>query len=396
VPKVQQSKGFILLFVIFLIIAITAVFLIFYLQTDPVTEILKNDQLINILFVLEDSGEVLTTQILMYYPVAKRTAMFEIPGNTGAIYSTLNRVDRIDAVFKEKGIKSYTEEIQRLTGVQLPFSIVISKDNFAVLSDFLGGLRVFIPSPVEFRDEKALYLLPSGSVNLDGDKIISFLDYKHTYETDSIQQERRQAAVLAFLSALSKKSPQILADVNFKNIESLFSANIDKKALQKLLLQISLIDAERLVPQTVTGSLRSVDGKSLLFPYYDGQLIKDVCKQTMSALVSSAEGAQNRIYVLEIQNGTTVQGLAKNTAALLQSVGYDVLSMVNAPSNAVENTYIIDHIGNNDAAKGIGSFIRCESIVTDEIDLDETNLEAASLVDFTIVLGSDFDGRYVR
>ncbi|HPX27625.1 MAG TPA: LytR C-terminal domain-containing protein [Treponemataceae bacterium] len=176
----------------------------------------------------------------------------------------------------------------------------------------------------------------------------------------------------------------------------MFSANIDKKALQKLLLQISLIDAERLVPQTVTGSLRSVDGKSLLFPYYDGQLIKDVCKQTMSALVSSAEGAQNRIYVLEIQNGTTIQGLAKNTAALLQSVGYDVLSMVNAPSNDVEKTYIMDHIGNNDAAKGIGSFIRCESIVTDEIDLDETNLEAASLVDFTIVLGSDFDGRYVR
>lgn len=70
--------------------------------------------------------------------------------------------------------------------------------------------------------------------------------------------------------------------------------------------------------------------------------------------------------------------------------------MVNAPSNFVEKTYVIDHIGNNEAAKGIGSFIRCENIVTDEVDLDDSNLEAASLVDFTIVLGSDFDGRYVR
>ncbi len=395
-PKVQQSRGFLLLFVIFLIIAITAIFLVFYLQTDSVTEILKNDKLINILFVLEDSGDVLTTQILMYYPVAKRTAMFDIPGNTGAIYSSLNRVDRIDAVYKEKGIKTYTEEIQKLTGVQIPFTIVISQTNFATLTDFLGGLKVFIPSPVEVRLDDTLYLLPSGSVNLDGDKIKSFLNYKTTYETDGSQEERRQAAVLAFISALNKKSPQILNDINFKHLKSLFSTNLDEKALQKLLLQVSYIDAERLVPQTVTGSIRSVDGKSLLFPYYDGQLIKDVCKQTMSALVSSAEGAQNRIYVLEIQNGTTVQGLAKNTAALLQSVGYDVLSMVNAPSNFVEKTYVIDHIGNNEAAKGIGSFIRCENIVTDEVDLDDSNLEAASLVDFTIVLGSDFDGRYVR
>ncbi len=395
-PKMQQSKGFILLFIIFLIIAITAVFLIFYLQTDPVTEILKNDQLINILLVLEDSGEVLTTQILMYYPVAKRTAMFEIPGNTGAIYSSLSRVDRIDAVFKEKGIKAYVEEIQKLTGVQLPFSIVISQENFSILADFLGGLRVFIPSPVEFWDEETLYLLPSGSVNLDGDKVKRYLDYKLPEEADSNRQERRQSAVLAFLSAMNANSLLLFNDNNFKHYETLFSSNIQKKALQKLLFQISSIDAERLVPQTVTGSIRIVDGKSLLFPYYDGQLIKDVCKQTMSAIVSSSESAQNRIYVLEIQNGTTVQGLAKNTAALLQSVGYDVLSMVNAPSNAVQNTYIIDHIGNNEAAKGIGSFIRCESIITDEIDLDTTNLEAASMVDFTIVLGADFDGRYVR
>lgn len=395
-PKIQQSKSLLLLLVILLIIAATSVFLIFYLQTDPVTEIVQNDQLINLLLVLEDSGEVLTTQIIMYYPLAKRTAMFEIPGNTGAIYASLSRVDRIDAVFKEKGIKAYTEEIQKLTGVQIPFSIVISKEKFSVLSDFLGGLRLFIPSPVEINDNDSLYLLPSGSVNLDGDKIIHYLDYKYPDEAETAMQERRQASILAFLSAVNKKSSQMFMKKNFKQYTSLFTANVDKKALEKLLIQISSIDAERLVPQTVTGSLRSVDGKSLLFPYYDGQLIKDVCKQTMSALVSSAEGSQNRIYVLEIQNGTAIQGLAKNTAALLQSVGYDVLSMVNAQSNTIDKTYIIDHIGNNEAAKGIGSFIRCNNIITEEIDVDDTNLEAASLVDFTIVLGSDFDGRYVR
>lgn len=394
--KIQQRSGIVFLILIFLIIVITAVFLIFYLQTDPVTEILKNDQLINVLFVLEDSGEVLTTQVVMYYPVAKRTAMFDIPRNTGAIYSSLGKVDRIDAVYKEKGIESYTSEIEKLTGVQLPFSIVISVDQFAVLTDYLGGLKVFVPSPVELWNDDLLYLLPSGAVTLDGDKITSFLQYSIPEEDGELTQERRQSAILAFFSALHTKESQVFVAKNFKKYRRQFNSNIDNDAFYKLLYQLSSIDAERLVPQTITGSLRSVDGKLLLFPYYDGQLIKDVCKQTMSALVSSSDSAQNRIYVLEIQNGTTIQGLAKNTAALLQSVGYDVLSMVNAESNTIEKTYIIDHIGNNEAGKGIGSFIRCDTIITDEIDLDDTNLEATSLVDFTIVLGSDFDGRYVR
>ena len=149
------------------------------------------------------------------------------------------------------------------------------------------------------------------------------------------------------------------------------------------------------MPQTITGSSRNVDGKALLFPYYDGQLIKDVFKQTTTALVSASGTVSSRVYVLEIQNGTNVQGLARNTAALLQSAGYDVLSMINADANDYEKTIIIDHIGNTDEAKSLADFIRCKNIITDEIKENE-DLEADSLVDFTIVLGKDFDGRYVR
>ena len=56
---------------------------------------------------------------------------------------------------------------------------------------------------------------------------------------------------------------------------------------------------------------------------------------------------------------------------------------------------IIDHIGNETEAKVLADFILCENIVTEEIKADD-ELEADSLVDFTIILGKDFDGRYVR
>ena len=89
--------------------------------------------------------------------------------------------------------------------------------------------------------------------------------------------------------------------------------------------------------------------------------------------------------------------MAKNTAALLQSAGYDILTTSNADKNDYEKTFIIDHIGNGEVAKNLGDFILCSNIVTAEVKKDDdAPLEAATLVDFTVVLGRDFDGRYVR
>ena len=96
-----------------------------------------------------------------------------------------------------------------------------------------------------------------------------------------------------------------------------------------------------------------------------------------------------------------IQGLARNTAALLKSAGYDVLSTLNAERQDIEKTQIINHIGNADIAKNLGDFIHCTNIVEEEIKPDgedgyDNAYEASSNVDFTIILGKDFDGRYVK
>ena len=119
--------------------------------------------------------------------------------------------------------------------------------------------------------------------------------------------------------------------------------------------------------------------------------------QLAKNLLASTDGTlTSRVYVLEIQNGTTTQGLARNTAILFQNASYDVLSPVNAPRNDYDETVIIDHIGNMDVAKIIGEFIRCTNIreATPEEEAESSSLDAG--VDFTIILGKDFDGRYVQ
>lgn len=391
-----ENKNFIFLALIFILILIYVFLMIFTIKTDKVEKLLENDELIKILIVLEDDGKPICTDVLIYYPVYRRGALFDIPGNTGAIYKSIGRTDRIDQVYVEKGINVYNEEINGLTGTTIPFTLEISLDNFCALTDLLGGLRVFIPSPVDYTSEDGKrYLLPSGAVTLDGDKVRDYLTYRLPEDTTSDIRDRTQNVLVSFFAALNENKTTIFKKNVFPFYEQYIKSNVDKDGIYRLLSEVAAIDAERLMPQTILGTSRIVEGQTLLFPFYDGQLVKDVFKQTTTALVSASGQAASRVYVLEIQNGTTVQGLAKNTSTILQGAGYDVLSTINAESNDIESTLIIDHIGNLAVAEELGDFIHCENIITEEVKSND-ELEADSLVDFTIILGSDFDGRYVR
>lgn len=393
----KLEKSMIFLFLVFFIIIITSLIVVSALQVDPVEEMIKNEEPIKILFVLEDDEKVLFTDVFIYYPVSGRGALFNIPGNTGAIYSSLGRVDRIDMVYREKGIDAYRQEIEKLSGQSIPFSMVCSVDNFKVLTDLLGGLKIFVPYPVDIQAENGnRWLLPSGVNNLDGDKILTYLYYNSPEETEGEVQDRYQNVIIAFLAAINKNINTMFLEENFKEYDDYFKTNLEPKDLRIILETVAHVDSERLAPRSITGSVRVVDGKSLLFPHYDGELVKDLFKQTVSSLVSVVDTIYDRIYVLEVQNGTSVQGLARNTSILLQGFGFDVLSSVNADRNDYEETLIINHIGNDEIAKNLGDIISCSNIITEDVLPESAGMEAETRVDFTIILGKDFDGRYVR
>lgn len=396
------NTGVLFLVLIFIIVVSVSAFIAFSLRVDTVDESLKNDSVIKTLIVLEDKKQVLFSDVFIYYPVSKRGALINILGNTGAIFQSLGRVDRIDAIYTEKGIDVFKSEIENLIGQPIPFYLEMSLSDFSKLTDMLGGLKVFVPSPVDVKnDDGERWLLPSGAVTLDGSKINTYLTYSKPEETEAEIVDRRQNVMLAFLSAINRDSEIMLNKKNFPFFEKKINSNLKEQDLHKLLSEISNVDYERLIPQSITGTRRMVDGKELLFPFYDGQLIKDVVNQASNALVNLEDMSVNRIYVLEIQNGTMVQGLARNTAALLKSAGYDVLSTINAERQDIEKTQIINHIGNADIAKNLGDFIHCTNIVEEEIKPEGEDgygnaYEASSNVDFTIILGKDFDGRYVK
>lgn len=393
----DEQKGIIFIALIIFTIVVLSVVFSLSLKTNAVEENLKNNKTLRSLFVVEDeNGEALFSSVLIYVPESKKAALINLPGHTGAIYQSLGRVDKLKMVYQEAGIESYVSEIEKLLSIKLPFYSVIKLEDFIKMTDYLGGLRIFISEPIDVVSESGeRWILPSGSVNLDGDKINSYLRYRLPDETESDVQDRYQNVVAAFITAFSDMKFIIFKKNNFNLYNSFFRTNMDADEEYTYFKLISEVDSESIIRQTITGSNRNVDGQILLFPLNNAEFIKEAVKQTTNMLVSTDGSLTGRVYILEIQNGTTVQGLARNTSILFQNASYDVLSAVNADRNDYEETVIIDRIGNEEVAKMVGEFIHCTNIIEAGSDLEVNDLTTEANVDFTIILGKDFNGRYV-
>jgi len=393
----DEQKGIIFIALIIVIIITLAVVFTQSLKRNVVQEELNDSEILRVLYVIEDfDHSILFSNVLIVDHTTNKAAIVNLPGHVGSIYRSLGRTDRLDVIYSEIGINSYKTEVERLLNITIPFYSVIDLDSFLKMSDYLGGMRVFIPEPIDFVDkDNQRWLLPSGSVNLDGDKINAYLHYRLEEESENDVQDRYQNVMSAFISGLHEQKFVIFNKKNFQFYGENIETNVNDEEEETLYKKIAEVDSESILKQTISGSLRNVDGQVLLMPDNNGDLIKEAVKQTTNMLTSIDGTVTSRVYVLEIQNGTTIQGLARNTSILFQKANYDVLSAINASRNNYEETFIIDHYGNEEVAKMVGEFIHCTNIKTPNAIEEEEDYSTDASVDFTIILGKDFNGRYV-
>ncbi|MBQ7611958.1 MAG: LCP family protein [Spirochaetaceae bacterium] len=392
----MKIKEIIFLASILVFLALSGFFIFYSVGSTSEVEKVSSQEVLNVLFVLDKNGEALSTNFLLHYPQNNRVAMIDIPKNTGLILQSLKRTDGIGEIYNEKGLAAYTQEVSRFLGVDIPFQICITIEDFAYFVDMLGGISLFIPNSIEYKTEENLYLLPSGLVTLDGDKILQYLLYENENEAPVDSALRKQKAILAFLQACNENSELFFSKTFFNSsVSKKIQYNLRTADFKKLLSYLVKTDTERIVPQRLSGTIKTTaDGKKLLFPTNNGEQIKEVVKQTLSSLASDEGTILERVYAIEILNGTDRVGLAKNTAEIFQNFGYDVTNFANA-SEPHEETIIIDRIGNTAVAQVIADMILCENIESTALTLDEF-AGTESAVDFTVILGSDFDGRVVR
>ena len=388
--KRKWDKSILLLILIVLVVAAAAVFGYFQLRTDLFTEMLEQGQPLAVLFCISGDQQYGFFEILLYHPNTNRGAIIYIPGNVGMIIESLKKADRIDVLYDRGNLNPLIDKIEELVAIDIPFFIDLQDMELRNQVDLLGGLELFIPNPVDINASGRRVLLPSGSVVLDGDKIRDFVSYQEEIENEVDSVGRKQR----FLQALLKKIAESDLAVEKKAFsvfrENLYT-NFSPRALGSFVQELKELNDEKIVFQRVLGSTRIVDGKELLFPHFDGQLLKEIVKQTIETISSQDPFTEDELTVtIEVLNGTNVGGLARRGANVFQSFGYDVISVANADNADYQKTVVLDRKGRIEVAQRVAELIRCQRVYS---RLEESG---DMTIDVTIILGTDFDGRYCK
>ena len=397
--KIDASRFLLVLIVLIMIVGILLA--VYTLRSDPVEDALSGSRVINVLFVIEEEKKPLSAYVLMYYPATRRAAIFDIPGELGLLISRINRFDRIDTVYDPERIGSYENEIGKLLGIEIGFSIVISNENLCSLVDLLEGVEIFIPSPVSFRDGPQPVMFPSGLTVLDGGKAGVYASYTAVDEEREMEVFRRQRFFLGLLNRWFRMNDNLKNPATAKLYYSFLRTTMNQRTLMRLFDEFANIDTDRTNIQSVSGNPREVSGQILLIPHWDGNLVKEVVRQALGQLTRQTEGfSSERVYTVEILNGTAVTGLAGRTAEMLRSFGYDIISIGNADRNDYESTVIVHRSEDENMVKTFADIIRCSNIRSEALVQDNQE-EAADIRNFdyksdiTLIIGRNFNGRYV-
>jgi len=395
---IKGDASILLLVLIFLLITFGVIFSMIAFRSNPVEDAFSDNRVVNTLFVIEDHKMPISTYVLMYYPVTKRAAIFDIPENLGLLIAKINRVDRIDKVYDPARIGNYENEIEKLLGIEINFTLVITKENLVSVVDLLEGVEIFIPSAVSHRDETSVILFPSGMTVLDGDKASLYATYTLPEEDSEMEIFRRQRFFLGLLHRQIQMNEKLSNPQAAKMYHTFFRTSMNQRTMMLLFNEFVNIDTDRTNIQSVGGNLREVSGQVLIIPHWDGNLVKEVVRQTLGTLTSEVNDRLiEHSLTVEVLNGTETNGLAGKTAEMLRSFGYDIISIANADRSNYEKTVIIQRTDDDSMVKSFADVIRCDNI-RKEITPKESEAAGQSVeykADITLLIGRNFNGRYV-
>jgi hypothetical protein len=276
---------------------------------------------------------------------------------------------------------------------------VFEWEKLGKIVDLMEGVELFIPQAFEVYEEVPV-LFPSGNTLLDGDKAGQYIRFELDGEEPEQIYLRREQFFLGFLKSLGEKHSRLDNPQMAAAFYPLLKTEMNRLTRERLFEALSALDLNRISMQPVAGNYREVSGQDLLIPYYDGTVIKDIVRQAQRSLSQESAGALvERVFTVEVLNGTSTNGLASRTAELIRGFRYDVVSMGNADRGDYEKTEIIDRTGLEDVLAVFADTIKCKNIRYESkiSEMDEgpamRNLDYKA--DFTLIIGKDFNGRVV-
>lgn len=373
-------------------IIVGIVFFIFYLRESEIEGLLSSSSTLEMILV-EKNGENTEAILLSYYnPGTNKQAFIIIPSVTRLKVEYVDKpsYDIIQNIYSHGGISVVKKAVEKLTGSEFKYYLVYDLKDVEKLIDLLEGVEVVNQTNLRYTDvAKKLFInIPSGKNLLDGGKVKQLLLYK--YDQDGMKsyiENHRvflEALILRAIDLEKLFSNRKAVHVLMKNIDT----NLNTRDMRFLANEMSKINSSKLSFYRMQARTVSVDNENFLVPVEGGKWLKEKIEDVRKFISDEGPAPIGDEIKIEILNGSMNPGQAQSLRNYFLEYGFNVVHYGNAMRNDYEKTIVIDRIGRPSLARRIADIINCKEVYT--------RIDKTLLVDVTIIIGNDFEGKYVR
>lgn len=408
--KKKKKRRTIILSILFIILAIivaSGVYFYTFLtgikkgELSDATEPVSSKEPINILVLGMDIGDADnpnnkearrtdTIMVVNYNPITKNVHVVSIPRDTmieenAMANGQMQRYWKINAAYALGGEDEIKEQVEKLIGIKLNYTMEIDYAAFRNIIDALGGVEMTIKQDMIYDDnDQDLHInFKAGeTVHLNGAKAEEYFRWRKNNDGTGLangdldridnQHEFIQKLVdKALTPAIVVKAPKLL-----KSISDNIQTNIPTNKLLSLGMEFSRLKSSNIIMKTLEGTPQDLYGQSFLV------VDKASNKELIDALNTNSDSAtkinKNNLNILVV-NGTKITGLAGSLKDRLVSLGYSKVETSNGDS--VEKSVIQTENDNlKDMIKEDSNVSKFNKFTKDEY----------KKYDVVIVLGSDY------
>jgi anionic cell wall polymer biosynthesis LytR-Cps2A-Psr (LCP) family protein len=382
----------ILLILLALGIIVGIVFFIFHLRESEIEGLLNSGSTLEMILV-EKNGESTEAILLSYYnPATNKQAFIILPSITRlkVEYRDKPAYDIIQNIYTRGGISIVKKAVEKLTGSEFKYYLVYDLKDVEKLIDLIEGIEVVNQTNLRYNDvAKKLFInIPSGKNLLDGAKVKQLLLYKYDQDGMKAYVENHrvflEALLLRAMDLEKLFSDRRRAHVLMNNIDT----NLSTKDMRILAHEMSKVNSSKLSFYRMQARTVSIDNENFLVPVEGGKWLKEGIEDVRKFINDEGPAPIGDEIKIEILNGSMNPGQAQSLRNYFLEYGFNVVHYGNAMRNDYEKTIVIDRIGRPSLARRIADIINCKEVYT--------RIDKTLLVDVTIIIGNDFEGKYVR
>ncbi len=382
----------ILLILVAIGIIVGTILFIFYFRASELEEVLQEGKTVSWVFV-ENNGEKTEVVLLYFYnPKTKKLASLVIPPRTRlkVEYEDKPAYDILGNVYFRGGPAIVKKTIEKLTGNEFDFYLAYDLADVEKLVDLLEGVKVYNQNSLRlFDSENKIFIqVPKGDLVLDGAKAREFLLYKHGDSGMKIMVENHRV----FLESLLERTGDIELLLDNARVSKILTrgvvTNMSRRDLKVLASEMNNVSASKIQFYRMLGKNTTIKEEQYITPIENGSWLKSRIGNLKKFINDEGPAPVGDEIHIEILNGSTNPGQAQSLRNYFVEYGFNIVHYGNAPKSDYDKTLVIDRMGRPSLAKRIADIINCQEV--------HTKIDKTLMVDVTIIIGNDFEGRYVR